>query len=97
MKNDEEIIKSLITGGLVGAALGALVSKNKEEGSLLGAVAGAALLATFKANEKAMQTNVPMFIEENGSLYQIESGGNKKFIKKLEKPTVKLQENFKLT
>ena len=96
MKNDEEIIQSLIVGGLVGATLGALVSKDKEEGNILGAVAGAALLATFKANEKAMQTNVPMYVEENGSLYQIESGGNKKFIKKLDKPTVKLQEHFKL-
>jgi hypothetical protein len=81
---------------LIGAALGALVSKNKEEGATIGALAGAALLATFKANEKAMQTNLPMYVEENGDLYEIKLGGIKKFIRKIEKPTVKLQENFKL-
>lgn len=96
MKNDEEILESLIAGGLIGAALGALVSKNKEEGITLGTLAGAAILATFKANEKAMQTNLPMFVEEDGNLYQIQSGGIKKFIRKIDKPSVKLQENFKL-
>lgn len=96
MKNDEEIFQSLIAGGLIGAALGAMVSKNKEEGATLGALAGAAILATFKANEKAMQTNLPMYVEEDGNLYQIQSGGIKKFIRKIDKPSVKLQETFKL-
>lgn len=96
MKNDEEILESLIAGGLIGAALGALLSKNKEEGATLGALAGAAILATFKANEKAMQTNLPMYVEENGNLYQIQPGGIKKFIRKIDKPSVKLQEHFKL-
>jgi hypothetical protein len=96
MKNDEEILKSLITGGLIGAALGILVSKNKEEGATLGALAGAAILATFKANERAMQTNVPMYIEENGNLYQIKDGGVKTFVRKIQKPSVKLPSNFKL-
>lgn len=96
MKNDEEIFESLIAGGLIGAALGALLSKNKGDGATLGALAGAAILATFKANEKAMQTKLPMYVEENGNLYQIQQGGNKKFIRKIEKPAVKLKENFKL-
>ena len=96
MKNDEEIFQSLIAGGLIGAALGAMLSKNKEEGATLGALAGAAILATFKANEKAMQTNLPMYVEEDGNLYQIQSGGIKKFIRKIDKPSVKLQETFKL-
>ena len=96
MKNDEEIFESLIAGGVLGVHLGALVSKNKEEGTILGALAGAAILATYKANEKAMQTNLPMYVEEEGNLYQIQSGGMKKFIRKIEKPTVKLQKNFKL-
>ena len=96
MKSDEEILQSLIAGGLIGAALGALLSKNREDVATLGALAGAAILATYKANEKALQTNLPMFIEENGSLYQIQSGGEKKFIRTIEKPTVKLKNNFKL-
>ena len=96
MKNDEEVIQSLIAGGLIGAALGALVSKNKEEGATLGALAGAVLVATSRANEKAMQTKLPMYVEEKGSLYQIQQDSTKKFIRKIEKPTIKLNENFKL-
>jgi hypothetical protein len=96
MNNDDEILKSLISGGIIGAGLGALVSKNKEEGVTLGALAGAAILATFKANENAKKTNVTRFVEENGSLYQINPNGEKIFIKKIEKPAVKLKEHFKL-
>jgi len=96
MKNDEEIFQSLILGGIISASLGALVSKSKGERPTIGALAGAAIIATFKANEKAMQTNLPMYVEEDGNLYLIQSGGIKKFIRKIEKPTIKLQENFKL-
>ena len=96
MKNDKEIIDSLIEGGVVGAALGALLSKNKEEGTILGALAGAAILATFKANEQAKQTNIPMYVEENGIIYEVQPGGNKIFIRKIEKPSANLPEHFKL-
>ncbi|NCU03693.1 MAG: hypothetical protein GXC73_06855 [Chitinophagaceae bacterium] len=96
MKNDDEILESLIAGGVIGAALGTLLTKNKEEGAGLGALIGAALLATYKASEKAKETNVPVYVEENGSLYLIEEGGNKKFIREIEKPKVKLQPTFKL-
>ena len=58
MKNDNEIFESLIAGGLVGAALGVLVS-GKKEGATLGAIAGATILATYKASQQAMQTNLP--------------------------------------
>lgn len=97
MNNDKEIIEALLAGGVIGAALGAILLKNKEEGAVLGALAGAALIATFKANEKAMQTNVPMYVEEDGNLYVVQKGGQKRFIRKIEKPTRKLQRSFKLT
>lgn len=96
MKSDNEILDSLIAGGLIGAALGALLSKNKEEGSVLGAMAGAAILATYKANEKASAMKIPMYVEENGDLFQIQADGTKNFIRKLEKPSIKLNEHFKL-
>jgi hypothetical protein len=96
MKKDDEIIESLIAGGIIGTALGVLLSKNKEEGATLGALIGAAILGTYKANEKASETHVPMVIEENGKLYQIHADGNKKFLRNLEKPSIKLQEYFKL-
>lgn len=96
MKNDEEIFESLIAAGLIGAALKTLLSKNKGEGATLGALAAAAIVATFKANVKAMQTNLPMYVMENGNLYQTQPGGKKKFIRKINKPSIKLQERFKL-
>lgn len=96
MKNDEEIMESLIAGGLIGASLVALLSNNKGDDALLGALAGAAILATFKANEKAMEMNIPMFVEENGNIYQVQTGGIKKFIRKIDKPSLKLQQHFKL-
>jgi hypothetical protein len=96
MNEDEKIFETLVAGGIIGAALGVLVSKNKGEGATLGALAGAAILATFKANEKAMQANVPMYVEQEGYLCQILPNGTKTIIRKIEKPTVKLQQNFKL-
>jgi hypothetical protein len=95
MNQDEELLKKLIAGGLVGGALGALITKNKGDGFLLGALAGAALLATFKAHEQAQRTDVPLLVEEEGSIYEIQSGV-KRFIKKIEKPVVTIPERFKL-
>ncbi len=97
MSKDDEIVSSLIKGGIIGAALGAILSDNKEKGIALGALAGAAILATFKANEAAKKTKLPMFIEENNTLYEIKSDGTKHFVKNLEKPSRKLPKTFKLS
>ncbi len=96
MESDNEILQSLIDNGSIGEALSALILAKNEEDSLLGTIAGAAILATFKANKMAMATNIPMFIEESGNLYYIQPGEQKKFIRKLEKPTIKLHRSFKL-
>ena len=96
MKSDDEIIQSLIAGGVIGASLGALISKNKGKGATLGALAGAVILGMFKANEKQTTSYVPMYIEENQSLYQIQPDGTKIFIRTLEKPSVKVAKQFKL-
>ena len=96
MKNDDEILESLITGGLIGGAVGTLLLKNKGEGVTLGALIGAAILGTYKANQKATETHVPMVIEENDKLYQINADGSKQFLRNIEKPSVQLQEHFKL-
>ncbi|MFM9839509.1 MAG: hypothetical protein ACKVOQ_14665 [Cyclobacteriaceae bacterium] len=95
MKNDNEIIESLIAGGIIGAALGALITNNKN-GAGLGAIAGAAILATFKANELAKKMNFPLIVEENNTLYQIEKDGTKRLLKQLSKPSIHVAENFTL-
>ncbi|TDB67323.1 hypothetical protein [Arundinibacter roseus] len=96
MKQDEEIVNTLIKGGIIGAALGALVSENKENGATIGALAGAALLATFRANQHALQNNLPMFLEENNVLYEIKADGSKHFVRNLAKTNPLLPEHFKL-
>jgi hypothetical protein len=93
---DENIIRFLIAGGLIGTALGALLSKDKGEGSMIGAIAGAVILATYKANEQARKAHLPVYIEEDRKLYEIQSGSSKKYIKDIPKPDFQLKEHFKL-
>jgi hypothetical protein len=96
MKNDEEIVESLKAGGVIGTELGALLLKKVGEDALPGILAGAAIPATFKANEKAIKMNMLMYVEENGNIYHTKAGGIKKFIRKIEKPNFKLQQYYTL-
>lgn len=96
MENKDEVFESLIAGGLIGAALGALLSKNKGNGATLGGLAGAVLLATLKANENAKKTNIPLYIEEDGSIYEVNSKGVKRFIKKIHESDLSVPRKFKL-
>lgn len=96
MSGKDNTIESLVVGGLIGAAIGALLSKDKEEGDVVGAILGAAFSATLAANEEAKKTNVPVYVEENGKLYAINPGGKKQFIRNIKKPTHKLPERFTL-
>jgi gas vesicle protein len=96
MENENGILKKLVAGGIIGAALGALIAEDEGEGATIGAIAGAVLFATLKANEEAKQTNVPFYIQEDFKLYKIASDGTKHFIKEIEKPSIQLNKNFKL-
>ena len=99
MSEEDDILKSLIAGGAIGAALGALLSlnnKEKGEGAVLGMIVGAVILSTFKANEKAKKMNLPVYVVENGKLMEILAGGEKRFIRYIERPTIQLPEHFKL-
>jgi hypothetical protein len=96
MNQDDKIIASLIAGGAVGAALGVLLTKDKEEGTVLGTLAGAALVATYKANEQARLGNVPVLVEEHGTVYEILPGGERRVVKELAPQEVTVPSNFKL-
>jgi hypothetical protein len=93
-KEEQEIFESLILGGLIGAALGTLLTA-KKEGGLLGAIAGAAILGTFKANARAVEGDVPVLVEEGNVIYEITSKGRKIF-KKVPKSERKVPSQFKL-
>lgn len=96
MGREDKTLQALVAGGLIGAALGAILSKDKEEGGIIGALLGAAFTATLAANEEARKTNVPVYIEEDNKLYAILPGGEKKFIKDLVKPKLNGSTSFKL-
>lgn len=96
MANDDDILKSLIAGGLIGAGLGAWLSKDKEEGAIIGAMLGAAFTATLKANEQAKKTEQPVLIAEHGKLYRILPNGEKQFVKDLPQTSQNWEEHFKL-
>lgn len=84
MENDEEQIKSLIAGGTIGAALGALITE-RGGGTIIGAIAGAAIFASIKAQQTAAKVGVPIVIEKDDALYQRNPDGTEIFIKHLSK------------
>jgi hypothetical protein len=57
---------------------------------------GAAILASYKANEIAKRSSLPVIIEEDNSLYKIFPGGEKKFIRTIPRNKKTLPKNFRL-
>lgn len=96
MKKQDNTIESLVAGGLIGAALGTWLAKDKEEGAVIGALLGAVFSATHEANKQALKTHEPVLIAENNNLYRVLPGGEKQFIKALPKITPRLGKHFKL-
>ena len=94
-KNNTKI-ENLISGGLIGAAFGAFLLKNKHEGAIVGALIGSAINSTLIASEEAKKTNVPVCFEENGKLYEIYPNGEKRFIGNVEKPQLQFSADFTL-
>jgi hypothetical protein len=96
MEQESAAMDALIKGGLIDAALGASLLKDKEEGSVIGALLGAAIAATIKANADAQRTDQPVLIAENGKLYKILNGQPKEFVKDLPHSMPKRVHRFKL-
>lgn len=95
MSKEDDVFKSLIAGGLVGAGLGALLTGKKDD-TILGAIAGGAIMATLKASEEAKEMNFPVYIMEEGNLYERMPDGTKKFIRAIRSKRKKYQSNYKL-
>lgn len=96
MSKEITTIESLIKGGLIGAFIGSFLLKDKEEGAWIGGVIGAIIASTTKANQEAQNTNIPVYVEENGKLYAVSASGQKKFIKQIAKPTAQFPDKFEL-
>jgi hypothetical protein len=96
-KTNNNQIENLIETGVIGAALGALVSKkNKGAGVVLGGIAGAAITASLEAYENAKETNISFLVEEDDVLYEVRSNGSKKKIKNLPHSNTVLPKKFTL-
>lgn len=93
MESNNKIINDLIAGGVIGAALGTLIMDDKK-GVGIGAIAGAALFASLKANENAKKTNIPILVQEQDSLFKIMPNGERVFIKKIPKSNITLHNKF---
>lgn len=89
-------IEELVKGGIIGAALGAVLMEDKEEGAIIGSLIGAASFSTKKANEEAIRLNVKLVVEEDGNLYEVNGRGYKRFIRKISKPSTRFPARFKL-
>lgn len=85
MKKMESDLKSLVSSGLLGAGIFSVLSKNKQEGVLLGALLGVVFEATRQANVKAREMKFPLLQAEGGALYRIHQDGTKEYIKDLPK------------
>ena len=96
MKKDDEILNSLIGRGYIGSTLVSLLSKHKKNGGIIGTLAEAVILATFRANENAQKTNIPVYIEDKGIVYEVNSEGERKFIKKIQESLKKVPKKFQL-
>ena len=80
-KNTDEIIESALAGGIIGAALGALLTGRSKD-TLASALLGAAIGASVKALSEAKENQLPVLFEENGTLFQLNPDGSTKLIKR---------------
>lgn len=97
-REDEETLNNLIKGGLLGAGLTALLKRQVDgEDIAVGAILGAAILASFKASERAKEAKIPVLVQEGNSLYWKHSDGRKEFFKELPNNSKHLPTYFKLS
>lgn len=94
-KNKQDIIEGAIAGGLIGAALGALLT-GKGKTTLIAALAGAAIGASIKAQKEAKKLEVPILYEEDGIIYRVFPNGEREIVKELEKIESNIPQKFSL-
>ena len=93
MISNKKKIETLFNKGIIGKMLLDFILK-KHKGSGTDHIARVALFASYEANKKALQTKLPVIIEEDNMLYEINSKGSKKFIKHLKRPARSIPQNF---
>ena len=94
MESENKTIERLIAGGVIDPTLGALITNDRNEGATIGAIAGAVLFATLKANDDAKKTHVPFYIQENNALYLVDAQGQRVFVKEIVTQNKVLKQHF---
>ena len=92
----DQSLKRLIANGMIGASIGAVFSRDKEEGAIIGALLGAVFTATQEANKQAELSNQQIFFVENNKLFIQKPNGDKVFLRDLPASTRHWDQNFKL-
>jgi len=93
-KSRDEQISEYISAGVVGAALGKILTGQNEKAVIAGLV-GIAATATYNAF-KASAKNSPVLIIDDRKIYEVDSHGNRKFIKHLPRIDSKIPDTFKV-
>jgi len=94
-KKKQEIIEGAIAGGVMGAALGSLLT-GKGKTTLISAITGAAIGASIKALKEAKKLEVPVLYEEDGTIYRVFSNGDREVVKELKKTDTNIPQTFLL-
>lgn len=94
-KKKQEIINSAIAGGIIGAALGALLT-GKGKSTIVSALAGAAIGASIKAIKEAEKLDMPVMYEEDGTIYRVYPDGTKELVKEIDRTNVTIPQNFSI-
>lgn len=94
IKNRNEQISDLISSGVVGVALGKILT-GKSEKTLIASLVGIAVTATYKAFKLSKEIS-PVLIIDNKTVYEIDKNDNRKFIKHLPKLDVEIPDTFKI-
>jgi hypothetical protein len=92
MNNDNRNSKKFeVAGSIIGAALGALIADDNQEGVTI-RLLQAQLFCNFK--QMINQVNTYSFFMEDNSLYKIDADGSKHFVKRIESLKLKLDKRF---
>jgi|GEM_PF-1381395 len=94
-KKKQEIIDGAIAGGIIGAALGALLT-GKGKSTLISALTGVAIGASIKAQKEAKKLDVPVMYEEEGIIYKVYPDGTKELVKEIDKSTTTIPQSFSI-
>jgi len=83
MATPQDGLHKMIVGGLVGPQLGAVLAKNSDDLTVVGALIGAATSATKTAYENARKANQQILIVINRGLYCVHPDGHRTLIKRI--------------